>query len=285
MEPELKTVSPAIKEEAQHTENRVDSARNERTAVPPPLIVSMQPEQFQLFLAKLRDEPRNDWRSKLSKGFDIFQKVLITVGLGLVSSYIGCQEFSGKKKEAQAKMFGELYAEKEETRLGAAAAAVKELDGSDLAKFVKLAVARFDDFEPKRREYAESGVVNMASFSYEPERQLPIIVDALADGLDPNKPQDTKERAAEAAGRIGFPTLHLVQSATRLLEVPDNEGDVVKEVCLAVKSLRWTASSRNTVVGQIAALREAVAKVALNSAGRSDIQGECSRALANLPSP
>ena len=162
---------------------------------------------------------------------------------------------------------------------------MKELDGSDLAKFVQLAVARFDDFEPKRREYAESGVVNMASFSYEPESQLPIIVDALADGLDPNKPQDTKERAAEAAGRIGFPTSHLVQSATKLLEASANEGDVAKEVCISLKSLRWTASSRQSVGDQIAALREAVAKVAQNSPGRPDIQGECNRALTNLPSP
>jgi hypothetical protein len=236
--------------------------------------VELKARQLDSILERFSKKP-----SKFNNGLDIAQKLVITFGLSIFTGYLAYQEFTTKQHEFQAKTFAGLFAEKDDARLEAAASAVNQLEGEKLSRFLRLVLSRFSDNQPRIRDYAGEGIVNMASTAYEPKKRN-IIMNVVTEGLDRAQDQSTRERAAGVAEQIALPTSAFVNASSTVLTNPDENYAVTAKVCAAVGSLKWRTGDGITTA-QLRTLKNSLADV-VQRTNDEGVRLACETAVQNL---
>jgi len=100
------------------------------------------------------------------------------------------------------------------------------------------------------RELAEQAAINMARTCYE-DKKIVVIVDVMAEGLDKNQDQATKERCAEVVGEIGLPTSKLLAATDALLRDTREEQNVRVKLCETLEALKWPNESSQAFAAEI----------------------------------
>jgi|SRR5579864_918090 len=256
---------------------------NQQDPVPPSQI-ELTEQQFKPILEKLQQKPPKDRLETWNKRLDLVEKILISLGIGFFSTYLAWQEFRVKRSEFNAKSFAGLFAEKQETRLESAAAAVNDLDGDALQDFVRVVLSHFDDVSPTVRDYAKLAVINMASSCYDSRNKIPKIVDVMAEGMKKERDKPTKEQTVEVVGQIGYPTENLLQSFAELLEDPGEDANVVVKSCSAITNMKWAGASDSFSGEKVFALRGRIEALLKQSGQPDGVINACKGALPMLPS-